>query len=147
MPSIFLGVIPYLIFLHMVLTRCTIFKNSDLIKMLYIECGILDRIFFMFVMSNLYFMIAANVTIYLKIFLWIIDCKICMMKKMIKSIIHWIFDAILDMKILFKIYQLNAMHTSISGILSMVLVESMEIFWVKISTVSIIPARNNIKWF
>ncbi len=42
---IFLGVIPYLIFLHMVLTRCAIFKNSDLIKMIYIECGIVDRIF------------------------------------------------------------------------------------------------------
>ena len=56
---IFLGVIPYLIFLHMVLTRCAIFKNSDLIKMIYIECGIIDRIFFIFIMSNLYFMIAA----------------------------------------------------------------------------------------
>ena len=66
---IFLGVIPYLIFLHMVLTRCAIFKNSDLIKMIYIECGIVDRIFFIFIMSNLYFMIASNVTIYLKIFL------------------------------------------------------------------------------
>lgn len=66
---IFLGVIPYLIFLHMVLTRCAIFKNSDLIKMIYIECGIVDRIFFIFIMSNLYFMITANVTIYLKIFL------------------------------------------------------------------------------
>lgn len=66
---IFLGVIPYLIFLHMVLTRCAIFKNSDLIKMIYIECGIVDRIFFIFIMSNLHFMIAANVTIYLKIFL------------------------------------------------------------------------------
>lgn len=66
---IFLGVIPYLIFLHMVLTRCAKFKNSDLIKMIYIECGIIDRIFFIFIMSNLYFMIAANVTIYLKIFL------------------------------------------------------------------------------
>ena len=66
---IFLGVIPYLIFLHMVLTRCAIFKNSDLIKMIYIECGIVDRIFFIFIMSILYFMIAANVTIYLKIFL------------------------------------------------------------------------------
>ena len=46
---IFLGVIPYLIFLHMVLTRCAIFKNSDLIKMIYIECGIVDRIFFIFI--------------------------------------------------------------------------------------------------
>ena len=52
---IFLGVIPYLIFLHMVLTRCAIFKNSDLIKMIYIECGIVDRIFFIFIMSNFVF--------------------------------------------------------------------------------------------
>lgn len=69
MSFIFLGTIPYLILLHIVLTKCAIFKKSGIIKMLYIECGILDRILFILVMLNLYFMIAANVTMYLKFFL------------------------------------------------------------------------------
>lgn len=66
MSFIFLGTIPYLILFHIVLTKCAIFKKSDIIKMLYIECGILDRILFMIVMLNLYFMIATFFPIYLK---------------------------------------------------------------------------------
>lgn len=66
MSFIFLGTIPYLILLHIVLTKCAIFKKSDIIKMIYIECGILDRIFFMLVMLNLYFMIATFLPIYVK---------------------------------------------------------------------------------
>ena len=69
MSFIFLGTIPYLILFHIVLTKCAIFKNSDIIKMLYIECGIFDKILFILVMLNLYFMIAVNVTMCLKFFL------------------------------------------------------------------------------
>lgn len=68
MSFIFLGTIPYVILFHIALTKCAIFKRSDIIKMLYIECGIFDRILFMIVMLNLYFMIVVNVTMYLKIF-------------------------------------------------------------------------------
>lgn len=57
MSFIYLGTIPYVILFHIALTK--LFKRSDTIKMLYIECGILERILFMIAMLAFYFIIVA----------------------------------------------------------------------------------------